>query len=234
MKTIGIIGGMSAESTALYYQTINRAINARLGGNHSASIVLHSLDFARIVALQQSGDWQSAGDILADSARKLQSIGADFILLATNTMHKVADHIESAITIPFLHVIDATAQAISARGLQRIGLLGTRFTMTDPFYRERMARHGIELIVPDPAMQDDIHRIIFEELCVNRIEPSSKARYQQAIAELQARGAEGIILGCTEICLLIGDKDTPLPLFDSTALHALAAVDAALASDGAH
>lgn len=229
MKTIGIIGGMSAESTAVYYQLINRAINSRLGGNHSADIVMHSVDFARIVALQQTGDWAQAGHILADSARKLESIGADFLLIATNTMHKVAPAIASAVQIPLLHLVDATAAAIRAQGLSRVGLLGTAFTMQDGFYSERMAEHGIHTLLPASEQQADIHRIIFEELCTGRIEAASKSLYLEAIRTLQAQGAEGIILGCTEIGLLIRPEDSPLPVFDSALLHALAAVDLALA-----
>lgn len=229
MKTIGIIGGMSAESTAVYYQLINRAINSRLGGNHSADIVMHSVDFARIVALQQAGDWTQAGYFLADSARKLESIGADFLLIATNTMHKVAPAVASAVQIPLLHLVDATAAAIRAQGLSRVGLLGTAFTMQDGFYTERMAEHGIHTLLPAPEQQADIHRIIFEELCTGRIEATSKSLYLEAIRTLQAQGAEGIILGCTEIGLLIRPEDSPLPVFDSSMLHALAAVDLALA-----
>lgn len=229
MKTIGIIGGMSAESTAVYYQLINRAINSRLGGNHSADIVMHSVDFARIVALQQVGDWTQAGYFLADSARKLESIGADFLLIATNTMHKVAPAVAAAVQIPLLHLVDATAAAIRAQGLSRVGLLGTAFTMQDGFYAERMAEHGIHTLLPAPEQQADIHRIIFEELCTGRIEAASKNFYLEAIRTLQAQGAEGIILGCTEIGLLIRPEDSPLPVFDSAILHALAAVDLALA-----
>lgn len=231
MKSLGILGGMSPESTALYYQIINRAINARLGGNHSADLYLHSVNFEDIVALQQAADWQRAGEMLAASAQKLQSIGARAIVLATNTMHKVAPAIAAAIDIPLLHVVDATAAAIRAQGLTRVGLLGTAFTMQDGFYHERMAACGVELLVPESAQQADIHRIIFTELCRNRILPASKALYQQAIAALQRQGAQGIILGCTEIGLLIRPDDSPLPVFDSTEIHALAAVDFALGEE---
>ncbi|MDO4693190.1 MAG: aspartate/glutamate racemase family protein [Eikenella sp.] len=228
MKTIGLIGGMSPESTVLYYQTINRTVNTRLGGNHSADIVMHSIDFERIVALQKAGDWAAAGAILADSARRLAACGADALVLATNTMHKVAATIEAAVPIPLLHVVDATAAAIQAQGLKRVALLGTRFTMSDGFYRERMQRFGIDTLVPPPAGQDDIHRIIFEELCLGRIEPDSKARYLDIIAGLQAQGAQGVILGCTEIGLLLQAEDCVLPLFDSAEIHALSAVEFAL------
>lgn len=228
MKTIGIIGGMSPESTVLYYQSINREINRRLGGNHNAEIVMHSVDFERIAAMQRAGDWVGAGATLADSARKLQSIGADVLLLATNTMHKVADAIQAAADIPLLHLIDATASAVTAAGLQTVGLLGTRFTMSDGFYSRRMQDSGIEIVVPCDAQQDEIHRIIFEELCRNRIEAASKAYYVAAIADLKARGAQGVILGCTEIGLLVRPEDSPLPVFDSAEIHAQAAVDFAL------
>ncbi len=229
MKTIGIIGGMSAESTVLYYQIINRAVNQRLGGNHSAKIVLHSVDFEEVVALQKAGDWAAAAELLGQCGRQLHSIGAEVVLIATNTMHKVADAVQAAAQIPLLHVVDATAAAIRAQGLDTVALLGTRFTMSDGFYAERMARQGIRVLVPEAPVQDEIHRIIFNELCLNRIEADSKAFYRQAIADLAQQGAQGVILGCTEICLLIQAADTPLPVFDSTELHALAAVDWALA-----
>lgn len=228
MKTIGIIGGMSAESTVLYYQIINRETNARLGGNHSADIVMHSVDFEKIVRLQKAGDWAAAGAVLAESARKLEGMGADVLVLATNTMHKIADVIEQAVRIPLLHVVDATAAAVRAKGLSRVGLLGTRFTMSDGFYSERMAKQGVEIRVPSENEQAEIHRIIFEELCLNKIQAGSKAYYQQVVRRLQEQGAEGVILGCTEIGLLLKENDCPLPLFDSAEIHALAAVDFAL------
>lgn len=228
MKTIGIIGGMSPESTVLYYQIINREINRLLGGNHNAEIVMHSVDFERIAAMQRSGDWGGAGQTLADSARKLQSIGADVLLLATNTMHKVADDIQAAVDIPLLHLIDATACALKAENMQTVGLLGTRFTMSDGFYSRRMQSLGIETLVPSETQQDEIHRIIFEELCRNRILPEAKAYYVEAIEALKAQGAQGVILGCTEIGLLIQPEDSPLPVFDSAEIHAWAAVDFAL------
>ncbi|WP_220457308.1 aspartate/glutamate racemase family protein [Neisseria shayeganii] len=228
MKTIGIIGGMSPESTVLYYQIINRSVNARLGGNHSADIVMHSVDFERIVALQKAGDWAAAGAILADSARRLAACGAEILVLATNTMHKVAPAIEAAVSIPLLHVVDATAAAIRAQGLDTVALLGTRFTMSDGFYRERMQRLGIATLVPTPEEQDAVHRIIFDELCLGHIESGSKARYLDIIAGLQAQGAQGVILGCTEIGLLLQAEDCVLPLFDSAEIHALSAVEFAL------
>lgn len=228
MKTIGIIGGMSAESTVLYYQIINRETNARLGGNHSADIVMHSVDFEKIVRLQKAGDWAGAGAVLAESARKLEGMGADVLVLATNTMHKIADVIEQAVRIPLLHVVDATAAEVKAKGLSRVGLLGTCFTMSDGFYSERMAERGVEMMRPSENEQAEIHRIIFEELCLNRIRADSKAYYQQVVRRLREQGAEGVILGCTEIGLLLKENDCPLPLFDSAEIHALAAVDFAL------
>ena len=228
MKTIGIIGGMSPESTVLYYQIINRETNHRLGGNRSAKILLDSVDFEEIVRLQKSGDWAAAGNVLAQSARKLEAGGADFLLLATNTMHKVAPAIEQAAGIPLLHVVDATAAAIKRQGLSAVGLLGTRFTMSDGFYTERMGAQGVQTITPTADEQDEIHRIIFDELCLNRIRPESARYFYDVIGRLKKEGAQGVILGCTEICLLVNETDSPLPVFDSTAIHALAAVDAAL------
>ena len=228
MKTIGIIGGMSPESTVLYYQAVNRETNRRLGGNRSADIVMHSVDFEEIVRLQKSGDWAAAGRVLAASAAKLETAGADLLLLATNTMHKVAPAIEAAVKIPLLHIVDATAAAVKRQGLDTVGLLGTRFTMSDGFYTERMAAQGVQTLVPDGAEQDEIHRIIFEELCLNRIRPESARYFYDVIGRLKNEGAQGVILGCTEICLLVNETDSPLPVFDSTAIHALAAVDAAL------
>ena len=228
MKTIGIIGGMSPESTVLYYQIINRETNRRLGGNKSAKIVMDSVDFEEIVQLQKNGDWEVAGEILAKSAQKLQSIGADFLLLATNTMHKVAPAIEQAADIPLLHVAQATADALKKQGMDKVALLGTRFTMSDGFYTEFMEQQGIRTTVPNTEEQDDIHRIIFEELCIGRILPESARRFCDIIGRLKNQGAQGVILGCTEICLIVNDGNSPLPVFDSTAIHALAAVDKAL------
>lgn len=229
MKTIGIIGGMSPESTVLYYQNINRETNRRLGGNRSAEIVMHSVDFEEIVRLQQRGDWARAGVLLAESARRLEGAGADFLLLATNTMHKVAPEIERSVGIPLLHVVDATAAAVKKCGLDKVGLLGTRFTMSDGFYTQRMTGQGISVCVPSENEQQEIHRIIFEELCLNRILPQSARYFQEVIGRLKTAGAQGVILGCTEICLLVGEAETPLPVFDSTAIHTQAAVDFALA-----
>ena len=228
MKTIGIIGGMSPESTALYYQTINRETNQRLGGNSSAEIIMHSVNFETIVQLQKANDWAAAGHLLANSAAKLETAGADLLLLATNTMHKVAPAIERTVRIPLLHIVDATAEAIKQQGLHTVGLLGTRFTMSDGFYTDRMAAQGVRTITPSEAEQHEIHRIIFDELCLNRIRPESARYFYDVIGRLKKEGAQGVILGCTEICLLVNETDSPLPVFDSTAIHALAAVDAAL------
>ena len=224
MKKLGIIGGMSPESTVTYYTEINRQINKIKGGNSSAPLLIDSVEFGEIVALQKSGNWEKAGQILAESAKKLESIGAQGIVLATNTMHKVADIIEQAINIPFLHILDATAQAIHAQKCQKIGVLGTKFTMSDNFYREGLLARGITPIVPDETTQNEIHRIIFEELCVGKFLPESKAFYLNTIEKLQEQGAQGIILGCTEIGLLVQQQDSSLPFFDTAALHAEMAV----------
>ena len=225
MKTIGIIGGMSPESTVLYYQIINRETNRRLGGNRSAKILLDSVDFEEIVCLQKSGDWVAAGNVLAQSARKLEAGGADFLLLATNTMHKVAAPIAAAVSVPFLHILDAVAQAARVQGFATVGLLGTRFTMQDGFYTDGLAERGIRTLVPDEAEQAEIHRIIFDELCTGQIREDSKRRYLNAIAALAERGAQAVILGCTEIGLLVQQGDTPVPLLDSTEIHVQKAVE---------
>ena len=225
MKTLGIIGGMSPESTVLYYQIINREVNRRLGGNNSANIVMHSVNFAEIVALQAQGNWQQAGVLLADSAQKLAQMGAEGLVLATNTMHKVADVIQAAVEIPLLHVVDATAAAIHAQGLDKVGLLGTRFTMSDGFYTQRMREFGIATVLPNEAQQAEIHRVIFEELCCNRFTDTAKRYYQQVVEDLQAQGAQGVILGCTEIGLLLQAQDCALPVWDSAVIHAMAAVE---------
>jgi aspartate racemase len=231
MKTIGLIGGMSWESTLPYYRHVNEAIRARLGGLHSARLVLYSLDFHEIEQLQRSGDWQRAGELLADAARALHRAGADFLVLCTNTMHKVAAAIEGAVNIPLLHIADPTAEAIRAAGLRRVGLLGTRFTMEQPFYRERLERrHGIEVLVPDEADRAEVHRVIYEELCLGRVHEESRQAYRRVIERLVARGAEAVILGCTEIGLLVGEADAEVPLFDTTLLHAWAAADRALSA----
>lgn len=225
MKTLGILGGMSPESTTTYYTDINRSINQRLGGNASAPLLLASVEFEQIVRLQKSGDWARAGRILADWARKLQQAGAEGILLATNTMHKIAPQIIGAIDVPFLHIVDAVSDGIKRHNLQQVALLGTRFTMSDGFYTDALAQRGIRALVPDDDTQAEIHRIIFEELCLGRILPQSKAFYLDTVETLRRQGAGGVILGCTEIGLLLGADDTDLPVFDTAQLHAQAAVD---------
>lgn len=229
MKTIGLLGGMSWESTVPYYRQINEAVKARLGGLHSAKIVLYSVDFAEIERLQHQGDWPAAGAVLADAARALERAGADFIVLCTNTMHKVAPAIEAAVKIPLLHIADPTAAAIRHAGLQRVGLLGTRFTMEQDFYRGRLiGEHGIEVLIPEADDRDLVHRVIYEELCLGRVEEPSREAYRGVMQRLVERGAQGIILGCTEISMLVGAQDARVPLFDTTAIHAAAAAAQAL------
>ncbi len=229
MRTLGLIGGMSWESTLPYYRLVNQGVQARLGGLHSAKLMLWSVDFAEIEALQRAGDWETAGEMLADAARRLHGAGAEALVLCTNTMHRVADAIEVAAPIPLLHIADATAAAIHAADMSCVGLLGTRFTMEQPFYRDRLlTRHGIDVVVPGDAARAEVHRVIYEELCRGRIEDASRETYRAIIRDLVDAGAEGIILGCTEIGLLVGPVDAPVPVFDTTALHAAAAVDFAL------
>lgn len=230
MKTIGLIGGMSWESTIPYYRLINETVKARLGGLHSAKIILHSVDFHDIERLQHAGDWETAGAVLAKAARSLEAAGADFLVLCTNTMHKVAPSIEEAVTIPLLHIADPTATEIRQAGHSTVGLLGTRFTMQQPFYRERLsARHGLHVIVPGAADCDSVHRIIYEELCLGVVLPQSRLEFQRVMSGLASQGAQAIILGCTEISLLVGDRDADVALFDTTAIHARAAAQEALA-----
>lgn len=231
MKTIGLIGGMSWESTALYYRQINEAVKARRGGLHSAKLLLLSVDFAEIAALQRAGDWAAAGDTLAQAARTLQTAGADFLVLCTNTMHIVAPAIEAAVTIPLLHVADPTAEAIRAAGFNKVGLIGTRFTMEQRFYKDRLVEQfGLQVLVPNDADRDTVHRIIFEELCLGKTTDASRAEYRRVMADLVSQGAQCIILGCTEITLLVGAQDATVPLFDTTGLHAAAAAGMALQS----
>lgn len=229
MKVIGLLGGMSWESTLPYYRLINETVRARLGGLHSAKLVLYSVDFHEIERLQQAADWEAAGDLLADAARSLQSAGADFIVLCTNTMHKVASRIESAVTIPLFHIADPTAIEIKAAGFTKVGLLGTRFTMEQDFYRDRLReRHGLGVLIPEPEDRDIVHRIIYEELCLGQVLPESRARYRRVMAALVADGAQAIILGCTEISLLVDQSDATVPLFDTTRVHACKAAEWAL------
>jgi aspartate racemase len=229
MKTIGLLGGMSWESTIPYYRLINEAVKQRLGGLHSAKLLLHSVDFAQIEACQRAGDWDAAGAHLAQAARGLQMAGAELLLIGANTMHKVAPAIEAAIDIPLLHVADATAQAVRSAGIARVGLLGTRFTMEQDFYVDRLASHGLEVLVPPSADRDEIHRVIYAELCQGRFEDASRRVFRRVMTDLVARGVGGIILGCTEIGLLVDAGDAAVPQFDTTRLHALAAVEAAQA-----
>lgn len=229
MKTIGLIGGMSWESTIPYYRLLNEGVKQQLGGLHSAKCILYSVDFYDIERMQQAGDWDAAGAVLAAAARSLEAAGADFILLCTNTMHKVAGSIEAAVTIPLLHIADATAAAIKQAGCRRVGLLGTKFTMQQPFYRERLSeQHGIEVLLPNEAEQDSLHQIIYQELCQGVINPESKQTVRKMMAGLAWQGVDGIILGCTEIGLLVGKADAAVPLFDTTVIHAAAAVRLAL------
>ena len=231
MKTIGIIGGMSWESSAQYYAIINRAVRDRLGAPHSARILLHSLDFGEIAALQAAGEWERLGTIMAASARALEAGGADCIVIATNTMHKLAPEVEATCTLPLLHIADATGAAIIAHGLTRVALLGTAFTMEQDFYHARLAnRYGLEVIVPGAEDRAKVHRIIYDELVAGEVRSSSRSAYRDIIARLAEQGAQGVILGCTEIMLLIDQSDSPVPLFDTTSLHALAAVEFALES----
>ncbi|WP_281706363.1 aspartate/glutamate racemase family protein [Aeromonas taiwanensis] len=230
MKTIGLIGGMSWESTTSYYQIINETIKKELGGLHSAKILLYSVDFAEIEHYQAVGDWEKSGQLLADIAQRLEQAGADFIVICTNTMHKVAPEIEAAIDIPLLHIADATARQLQADGIQRVGLLGTRFTMEQDFYKGRLQeRFGLEVLVPEEAERERVHRIIYDELCLGDLRESSRAEYLAIIAALAAAGAQGVILGCTEIALLVGACEAAVPLYDTTAIHAEAAVALALA-----
>ncbi|HGO5856067.1 TPA: aspartate/glutamate racemase family protein [Mannheimia haemolytica] len=225
MKTLGILGGMSAESTVSYYLDINRSVNKVLGGNASAKILISSVNFEEIVQCQKQGNWQAAAEILAEQAGLLEQAGAEGILLATNTMHKIADQISSRISVPFLHILDCVAEAISAQGLRKVALLGTKFTMSDNFYKDGLLERGITPIVPNEETQQEIHRVIFEELCLGKITESAKAFYLQTIQQLSEQGAEGVILGCTEIGLLINQNDSPLPFFDTAALHSQMAVE---------
>ncbi len=232
MKTIGIIGGMSWESSALYYKAINQGVSESLGGLHSASLILYSVDFAQIEKLQYAGDWDAAGRLLNQAAKSLQAAGADFLVIATNTMHKVADRVLDGIELPLLHIVDPTAEALLQAGHKRVGLLGTGFTMSDAFYKGRMQqKFGLDILVPDESDQALVHRIIYEELCLGKIEAASRELYLQVIDRLRARGAEAVILGCTEITLLIDQSHTTMPLFDTTALHAAAAVANCLSHD---
>ena len=229
MKIIGLIGGMSWESTIPYYRIVNEVVKERLGGLHSAKLILYSVDFQEIELLQHAGDWPSAGRILAGAGRSLQLAGADFLVICTNTMHKIADVVEGAAGIPLLHIADPTAQEIKRCGINRVGLLGTRFTMEEAFYRDRLSNdHGIEVIVPSSPDREIVHKVIYEELCLGKLIDHSRSEYRRVIQQLVDDGAQGVILGCTEISMLIGSQDSPVPVFDTTSIHARSAADWAL------
>ncbi|SQI39786.1 putative racemase [Leminorella richardii] len=229
MKTIGLIGGMSWESTIPYYRHINETVKHRLGGLHSAKVVLYSVDFDEIERLQHQGDWIAAGEVLAGAARRLNSAGADFLVICTNTMHKVYEQVADAVPIPVFHIADATARAIQQDGRKKVGLLGTRFTMEQAFYKGRLAeKYGVDAIVPDESDREIVHRIIYQELCLGKIEDASRREFQRVIQTLVDRGAEGVILGCTEIGLLIEPNDVSVPVYDTTEIHAVGAAELAL------
>jgi aspartate racemase len=233
MKTIGLIGGMSWESSVEYYRIVNETVKARLGGLHSAQTLMYSVDFADIEHMQARGQWDEAGRVLADAAQRLERGGADFIVLCTNTMHKVADAIESAVSIPLLHIADPTAEQIKAAGFQRVGLLATGYTMEQEFYKGRLvSKHNLDVLVPDADERRIVHDIIYHELVLGIVKDESRQAYQRVIASLIERGAECIILGCTEIMLLIQPEDVPVPSFDTTTIHAVSAVDYALVGEG--
>ena len=229
MKTIGLIGGMSWESSIEYYRIINETAKDRLGGLHSAKSVMYSVDFAEIEALQHRGKWDQATEMMIAAARNVENGGADFVIICTNTMHKMADEVQRHVRIPLLHIADATAESIKAGGLKRVGLLGTQFTMVEDFYKGRLVhKHGLDVDIPNEQEREIVHRVIYDELCAGVIEPSSKAEYISIMNRLVRNGAEGIILGCTEISLLVGQQDSQVPLFDTTKIHAVAAVEYAL------
>lgn len=229
-RTLGIIGGMSWESTESYYRLINEGIKARLGNLHSADLLIHSVDFAPIEALQAQGAWDEMGKVLANSGKRLQAAGAQGLLIATNTMHKVVDDVQAATNLPIIHIADVTAAAIKQQGLTKVALLGTQFTMTENFYKQRLIDAGLQVLIPETGARAEVHRIIYEELCQGQLLDSSRQYYQQVTKNLADKGAKGVILGCTEIGLLIQQADSPISVFDTTAIHAAAAVDFLLSS----
>ncbi|WBF46737.1 aspartate/glutamate racemase family protein [Serratia rubidaea] len=230
MKVLGLLGGMSWESTIPYYRMINEQVKTQLGGLHSAKIVLYSVDFHEIEQLQHRGDWEGAARVLAQAATSLRAAGAEAIAICTNTMHKVADAVEQASGLPLIHIADATAQQVLQQNIRRVGLLGTRFTMEQDFYRGRLQdKFGIEVVTPVAADRDSVHRIIYEELCLGQIHVASREEYRRIISDLEQQGAQGIIFGCTEIGLLVGPQDASVPVFDTTAIHARAAAEYMLA-----
>jgi aspartate racemase len=229
MKTIGLIGGMSWESSIEYYRLINQETRDKLGGLHSAKSVMVSVDFAEIESFQHRGEWEEAAAILVDAAQNVERAGADFVLICTNTMHKLAEEVQDKIRIPLFHIADATAQRIQSQGKETVGLLGTKFTLEEGFYRDRLTEeYGLRVIIPTQAEREIVHRIIYDELCLGQIIEASKEEYIRIMEHMAEKGAEGIILGCTEISLLVGQEDSTVPLFDTTLIHAVAAVDYAL------
>jgi len=230
-RTLGIIGGMSWESTQSYYRLINEGIKAKLGNLHSADLLIHSVDFAPIGELQAQGKWEELGDVMVNSGKRLQAAGAQGLLIATNTMHKVAEQVQAATNLPLIHIADATADAIKQQGLTKIALLGTQFTMTEDFYTQRLIDASLQVLIPDTDARAEVHRIIYDELCQGQLLASSRQYYTQVINELAAQGAEGVILGCTEIGLLINQADSRIPVFDTTAIHAAAAVQFLLGNE---
>lgn len=229
MKTIGLIGGMSWESTITYYQLINEGVKDALGGLHSAKILLYSVDFFEVEALMSRGEWDKAADLLGGVAARLESAGADMILICTNTLHKVAPQVQARIHVPLVHIAEAAAERLQERGVTRVGLLGTKYTMTQEFYRDKLVERGIEVLIPEGDDIDLVNRVIFEELCLGVVKEDSRAEYLRVIESLQQRGAQGILLGCTELGLIVSDKDVTLPLFDTTEIHANKALALALA-----
>ena len=229
MKTIGMIGGMSWESSIEYYRIVNQAVREKLGGLHSAKSIMYSVEFAEIEELQHQNQWDKLAEIMVEAGRSLEKGGADFVIICTNTMHKLYDEVQQSIKIPMLNIADATAEKIKSDGIDRIALLGTRFTMEEDFYKSRLVeKYGLEVMIPSPEQMETVHRVIYDELCAGIIKPDSKHRYAAIIQDMVAQGAGGVILGCTEIGLLVKPEDSPVPLFDTTEIHARAAVDYAL------
>ena len=229
MKTIGMIGGMSWESSIEYYRIVNQAVRNKLGGLHSAKSIMYSVEFAEIEELQHQNQWDKLAEIMVEAGRSLERGGADFVIICTNTMHKLYDEVQQSIKIPMLNIADATAEKIKTEGIDRIALLGTRFTMEEDFYKGRLVeKYGLEVMIPSPEQMETVHRVIYDELCAGIIEPDSKKRYAAIIQDMVAQGAGGVILGCTEIGLLVKPEDSPVTLFDTTEIHARAAVDYAL------
>ena len=228
MKTIGLIGGMSWESTVTYYQLINETVKERLGGFHSAKILLYSVDFAEVEECQAKGDWERSADLLGLAACRLEQAGADFIVICTNTMHKVVPLMQPRLHVPIVHIADATAQALKARNIQRVALLGTKYTMTQDFYKDRLRQSGVEVLIPEGDDVELVNHVIYDELCLGVVSDASRAQFTRVIESLRLRGAQGVVLGCTEIGLLVRQQDSPLPVFDTTRIHALAACELAL------